>query len=107
MSGCEEGRSRLDSGGEGVWVAVEAWGRIVRRVLICSGCVGTYIWAQGALWVLIHSLWADGALLDARLAIQQCYASRRSLWPTVEAGAANLRGDASADLSSPIKHTVD
>jgi hypothetical protein len=93
---CEESRSRLDSGGEGVWVAVEAWERIVRRVLICLSCKGTYIWARGALRVLIHSLWADGALLEVRPALRRWYGSRRSLWPTVEAGAANSRGDASA-----------
>jgi hypothetical protein len=79
---CEEGGLRLDSGGEGVWVAVEAWERIVRRLLVDRELLGTYIWAQGALWVLIHSLWVDMALLDARdlrPAIQRWYGWRRSL----------------------------
>jgi hypothetical protein len=33
---------------------IEAW-IIVRVGLISAWCIGTYIWAQGALWVLIHS----------------------------------------------------
>jgi hypothetical protein len=64
VAGCccveEGGFGCLDS--EGVWVAVEAWERIVRRIPIDWDLLGTYIWAQGALWVLIRSWWADGAL---------------------------------------------
>jgi hypothetical protein len=79
---CEERGLGLDSGGEGVWVAVEAWERIVRWMLVDWELLGTYIWARGALWALIHSLWVDMALLDARdlrSAIQRWYGWRRSL----------------------------
>jgi hypothetical protein len=66
VAGCEERGLGLDPGGEGVWVAVEAWERIVRWMLVDWRLLGAYIWAQGALWVLIHSLWVEMALLDAR-----------------------------------------
>jgi hypothetical protein len=111
VAGCccciEEGGFGLDS--EGVWVAVEACGRIVRRIPIDWDLLGTYIWARGALWVLIRSWWADGALRNVSRPTS-CYTA--VVWIETKSVADN-RGRCGevaemlqrADLSSAIKHT--
>lgn len=48
--GCEG----LDSSGEGGLVVVETW-VVVNECRVEKVYAWTYIWAQGALWVLIHS----------------------------------------------------